>query len=108
MNRIKTDPVGFHGYSASATNGPSSTPPFSNSSSNGVTASDIVWDWTSRPNIPKYDYLQLFNIFYYYHFVTKYQYSSGFYNSFEFLGNGSCHQIHAEVEKAQNHPGLAK
>ena len=41
-------------------------------------------------------------------FVTKYQYSSGFYNSFEFLGNGSCHQIHAEVEKAQNHPGLAK
>ena len=53
MNRIKTDPVGVHGYSSSATDGP--TPPLSNASSNGVTASDIVWDWTSRPNIPKYD-----------------------------------------------------
>ena len=62
VNRIKTDPVGVHGYSTSAANGPSSTPPFSNSSSNGVTASDIVWDWTSRPNIPKYDHLQLFKI----------------------------------------------
>jgi len=53
VNRIKTDPIGVHGYSSSATDGPSSTPPLSNASSNGVTASDIVWDWTSRPNIPK-------------------------------------------------------
>ena len=72
VNRIKTDPVGIHGYSASATNGPSSTPPFSNSSSNGVTASDIVWDWTSRPNIPKYDHLQLCNMIEYYMLILCY------------------------------------
>ena len=59
VNRIKTDPVGIHGYSSSATNGSGSTPPLSNASSNGVTASDIVWDWTSRPNIPKYVFVAL-------------------------------------------------
>ena len=57
INRMKTDPVGIHGYSTNGGNGPSSTSPVSNSSANGVTASDIVWDWTSRPNIPpKYEF----------------------------------------------------
>ena len=60
VNRIKTDPAAIHQYSAgSGTNGgyvPSSASPISHSSGNGVTPSDIVWDWTSRPNIPKYDY----------------------------------------------------
>ena len=57
---MKTDPVGIHGYSNNGTNGgngPSSTSPVSNSAAHGVTASDIVWDWTSRPNIPpKYEF----------------------------------------------------
>ena len=57
---MKTDPVGIHAYSNNGTNGgngPSSTSPVSNSAAHGVTASDIVWDWTSRPNIPpKYEF----------------------------------------------------
>lgn len=55
VNRMTTDHVGIHGYSGNGTsggNGSNSTPPSSNSATHGVTPSDIVWDWTSRPNIP--------------------------------------------------------
>lgn len=57
VNCLKTDPVAIHGYSSNSGtnggNGPNSASPISHSSGNGVTPSDIVWDWTSRPNIPK-------------------------------------------------------
>lgn len=56
VNLIKTEPVGIHGYSCSGTssgNGVRSVSPMSHTSNNGVTPSDIVWDWTSRPNIQK-------------------------------------------------------
>lgn len=55
VNRIKTEPAAIHGnYSGTNSgNGVGSSSPILFHSGNGVTASDIVWDWSSRPNIPK-------------------------------------------------------
>jgi BCL2/adenovirus E1B protein-interacting protein 3 len=55
VNSLTTDHVGIHGYAGNGTNGgngSNSASSVSNSSNHGVTPSDIVWDWTSRPNIP--------------------------------------------------------
>ena len=55
VNRIKTEPAAIHGNSSGTNsgNGVGSSSPILYHSGNGVTASDIVWDWSSRPNIPK-------------------------------------------------------
>ena len=55
VNSLTTEHVGIHGYAGNGTNGgngSNSASSASNSSNHGVTPSDIVWDWTSRPNIP--------------------------------------------------------
>ena len=50
VNRIKTEPAAIHGDSSrtKSGNGVRSSSPLLSHSGNAVTASDIVWDWSSN------------------------------------------------------------